>query len=1214
MPNAQTSRRRRVLWPMVFWPIVAVVIGLGVWMLTGSLERNDGVASVFSFFVAGAGLLVAIYGAFFAPGARGGAPAAAALADDLAAAVRSQWYDEAEARKLFEPRAIRLSWSATRRPVADRPETIAGSDLGGPPVRLRLDGRLSRSTAELATRFLQLPSQRLVILGEPGAGKSVLAILLTLGLLETRRPGGRLPVPLSVASWDPVTEHLYTWMVRSLATHYGGRQEHLQVLIDHRLLIPVLDGLDEMPELLRPAAIRAINRTAADGLPVVLTCRSTEYEQANEAEGMVMRRAAVVEIEPVTVAEAVSYLKAVDWPAGTDWAPIYRELQAHPDGPLATAFSTPLMVSIAREVYGKGGDPGELLDPRRFGHREAIEDELLDMAILAAYQSDPRPPPPGVRRRPVHWTARQVEEWLTLLAKKMHDGGKRDFSWWRLGEQFVPGSLLVIVGIVSGCLVWLSLLLLSTVEPGANDDAGSAAILAGIIAVVICGASSDQPPRRLAPPWQGSFPRVVRRLAIWVAILTLPVMLGMFMVSLTFLLPSAEIIGEFAEMFAEGMPVLGVLAAALGTHVWLSAPPERAAQVSPRLLLAQDRAGALIAALAAGIVGGLMLLPMHALSRVLLDARKAFAIPAKADDVDSDHIFAAFYLDLRMWDMSVYAPFFAVITAVCVLLMRAWPKFVIARWALAARRRLPLRLVAFLDDARERELLRQVGGSYQFRHARLQERLIVRQVHPSPVAPKRALGGLVQRLVISTLAAAALVAAAVVVVTWNQARCAPPWSLTPQTRLQRMPLGDTYECVGILEAGEYDRLGRPPGADQAGFRPAYEMIRRTNAAAVTDPRHRSIVVAAKWSIPDIESRTAHARYLRAIALAQRALLRAGRPVQLIIAAESRSREEAASVVWQSIRARAQRDSRLRGVVRLRTPEAAFQGGYPNSDGLIINGAGHWSETTFDLVPSTSRVRDVLRHYVDRYTSSPTNWLVASDSGIGFAGPWPETSRLRRLEPTVRAGERVCAAGRDAVVVYGASDGHLADFMDGLQKGCRGRYPLIVTDLSRARALDRLKGGHPSGLRLAYATTPGALAWRDCLSVRFYQEYRRAFGPGDSTCAHDADGRAAEAHDLFLTMAAAMFTARGEADFADTYGRLPPAVARLDGSTAVGVRGPIAFAAPRPGRGGDDPPTAPVRTPLLVVETDGGTPRPRLLCGTLTPAPVIDPDPRCPATP
>lgn len=42
---------------------------------------------------------------------------------------------------------------------------------------------------------------------------------------------------------------------------------------------------------------------------------------------------------------------------------------------------------------------------------------------------------------------------------------------------------------------------------------------------------------------------------------------------------------------------------------------------------------------------------------------------------------------------------------------------------LSAREGTPLRLMAFLDDAHRRGLLRASGPAYEFRHVRLQERL-----------------------------------------------------------------------------------------------------------------------------------------------------------------------------------------------------------------------------------------------------------------------------------------------------------------------------------------------------------------------------------------------------------------------------------------------------------------------------------------------------------
>jgi hypothetical protein len=52
-----------------------------------------------------------------------------------------------------------------------------------------------------------------------------------------------------------------------------------------------------------------------------------------------------------------------------------------------------------------------------------------------------------------------------------------------------------------------------------------------------------------------------------------------------------------------------------------------------------------------------------------------------------------------------------------------WPRFVVASLWLGARRRLPWRLMGFLNDAHRLGLLRIVGPVYQFRHAALQDYL-----------------------------------------------------------------------------------------------------------------------------------------------------------------------------------------------------------------------------------------------------------------------------------------------------------------------------------------------------------------------------------------------------------------------------------------------------------------------------------------------------------
>ena len=136
-------------------------------------------------------------------------------ADTLAEAVRLQWEAEAGLRELRQPAPLQLRWETTDRPVAVPIASVAGGAIPGRVVRLR--GHLD----QVADRYLALPDQRLVVLGEPGAGKTVLALLLTLELLK--RPARRVGRWRCWWGWRRgirPAEHLHSWLARRLTEDY----------------------------------------------------------------------------------------------------------------------------------------------------------------------------------------------------------------------------------------------------------------------------------------------------------------------------------------------------------------------------------------------------------------------------------------------------------------------------------------------------------------------------------------------------------------------------------------------------------------------------------------------------------------------------------------------------------------------------------------------------------------------------------------------------------------------------------------------------------------------------------------------------------------------------------------------------------------------------------------------------------------------------------
>lgn len=602
----------------------------------------------------------------------------------LAAVIYETVSREERHRRLLDPDPLPVFWRTVGPPHCDHWVNIRRDRVDAP---LDLDGVLDGVHDVVSDARHR---GRLVILGQPGAGKTAILTKFVLQAIARRPPGGPVPVPLRLSTWDPSRQSLRDWIARQVLDNYGVM---LTPATDRRHpaaangseqpirwgdLLPVLDGLDEMPASRRRAAIAAVNDSLSGATPFVLTSRVDEYREA--IDGVVLSRAAVVEVCDLDVETACGYLRRATHPKRAhQWSDLLAPRSAGAPGPVAAALTTPLAISLARVAHAdRDVDPTHL---RHLRSRQAVELHLLDQLIPSLYPDPPEPARDGRR-----WRRDDAQRWMTFLARHLKADETHDIAWWRLAYaaptavRTIPfGTLL---GLASALMFWLM--------GGAVFGLILGALLGTASALLYRHPTRPRPGRlTLRPTTEPVRRRVIRGLTI------------------TLLGGLVGVLGDWrgdGSVFKPGDPpwdglvsgllggfVFGLIFGVIGefstTHHDVDAE-----HVTPDALLRQDRANSLISALITGLIGGVT-------AGVVVGASQ------------------------RLHNGLLIGPVAGLVSALFVASTGAWAHFTVARAWLALTRRLPWRLLEFLDDAYQRGALRQAGAIYQFRHALLRDRL-----------------------------------------------------------------------------------------------------------------------------------------------------------------------------------------------------------------------------------------------------------------------------------------------------------------------------------------------------------------------------------------------------------------------------------------------------------------------------------------------------------
>ncbi len=285
------------------------------------------------------------------------------ILDDLLDKVERFWI-----RSILDPLTASRSWLELSE---ESQNGLIGNPLAQTLDMEQATGRgyqPSDPNADISDIYLGV-GRTLLILGEPGAGKTIALLKLAKTLIARARGDPRqlepIPVVLPLGGWNARSQTLLDWAAGQLAELYfvsdGTR------LIQERRLALLLDGLDEVADDQQGRCARAINQfNRTVGSPGMAVCsRLQDYRNliAADPESR-LRLYGAVSIQALADAQIERYLEGL----GAGLAPLRQALGRSPD--LRALARTPLMLNVMAVAFEARED-----DPRP--DATAIEEPTL---------------------------------------------------------------------------------------------------------------------------------------------------------------------------------------------------------------------------------------------------------------------------------------------------------------------------------------------------------------------------------------------------------------------------------------------------------------------------------------------------------------------------------------------------------------------------------------------------------------------------------------------------------------------------------------------------------------------------------------------------------------------------------------------------------------------------------------------------------------------
>ncbi len=323
--------------------------------------------------------------------------------------------------------------------------------------------RSEKTTENNVLNLYNRVDRALLVLGEPGAGKTILLITLSRELISKANlnPDEPIPVILNLASWVQRRTSLIDWAAMELTAKYQIPHRLAERwLLDDELIL-LLDGLDEVPEGFRGQCIEIINDFRVEnGLTgMVVCCRSEEYAAAKTP--LQLNGATI--IQPLTNLQIENYLTS----SSNQPSPLKAAIKN--EALLQEIARAPLMLNMMLQVFDD--EPNEKhqtsnrIRARKTVSPDTYQDHLFDTYVRRMFERQ-------VASK--IYSPLQTISWLTWLAQEMFAHNRSLFLIEQIQPDWLPSRIYrwvymilsgAVLGLVNGIIMWLFWQLLRSTSP-----------------------------------------------------------------------------------------------------------------------------------------------------------------------------------------------------------------------------------------------------------------------------------------------------------------------------------------------------------------------------------------------------------------------------------------------------------------------------------------------------------------------------------------------------------------------------------------------------------------------------------------------------------------------------------------------------------------------------------------------------------------------------